>query len=436
MRTAKQRRRTAVAAGALAAGSTLAAAALAGCSADARPDPAEPTPPVLSLPRVPWEGGAEYWASFPNAEAAGWADPGFFPVVAWHNGISTGEEVQYDKSLGINTYIGMSEETPFSLFEDNGVFWIGDRLNDSFDPGSPNWVGTFLDDEVDGRFSPADGLRQLETRAAQAPPGTFRMANFTQMIISNDFPAAEAEALVNGPTDVVSMDMYWYTVPHCSLQPYRSPYLVEITQPACRTASSYGRAVQALRMRDAADGELQQLWHFVENLNGGPAEGTYSGYIQPGQVQGAVMSAVINEARGILYFNQSFSGDCMTSNVFRASQLDPAFCGQEQVQAVGEVNRQIHELAPVINTQSYEYSFGPGLDTMLKVHDGYAYVFAMAEGGMEPGTRTFVLPEGIAAGEVEVLFEDRVLTADSGGTFQDSFENEYTFHIYRLPLDR
>ena len=413
---------------------SAAAAALAGCSGDAEPAPALPSEPGLDLPRIPWEGGPDYWSRFPNAEAAGWTDPAFFPVVAWHNGISTDAEVQYDKSLGINTYIGMSEGTEFSLFEDNGVFWIGDRINDSFDPASPNWVGTFLDDEVDGRFSPADGLRQLEARAAQAPPGTFRMANFTQMIISADFPAAEAEALVNGPTDVVSMDMYWYTVPHCSLEPYRSPYLVEITRAACRTASSYGRAVQALRMRDAADGNLQQLWHFVENLNGGPAEGTYSGYVQPGQVQGAVMSAVINEARGILYFNQSFSGDCVTSNVFRASQVDPAFCGAEQVQAVAEVNRRIHELAPAINTQSYEYSFGPGLDTMLKVQDGHAYVFAMLEGGTEPGSRTFILPAGIASGEVEVLFEDRFLGVGSDGSFEDTFDHEYSFHIYRLPL--
>ncbi|MGW9402485.1 hypothetical protein ACWGQ2_00780 [Arthrobacter sp. NPDC055585] len=411
------------------------AAVLAGCTGDAQPAPAVPSGPELSLPRIPWEGGPEYWSSFPNADAAGWTDPAFFPVVAWHNGISTDEEVQYDKSLGINTYIGMSDGTPFSLFEDNGVFWIGDRLNDSFKPESPHWVGTFLDDEVDGRFSPADGLRQLQGRAGQAPPGVFKMANFTQMIISSDLPAADAEALVNGPTDVVSMDMYWYTVPHCSLEPYRSPYLVEISRQACRTASSYGRAVEALRMRDAADGELQQVWHFVENLNGGPAEGTYSGYIQPGQVQGAVMSAVINEARGILYFNQSFSGDCVSSNVFRASQMDPAFCGRAQVEAAGEVNRRIHELAPVINTQSYEYSFGPGLDTMLKVQDGQAYVFAMPEGGTEPGRRSFVLPEGITAGDVEVLFEDRVLPVDRNGVFEDSFENEYSFHIYRVPLN-
>lgn len=411
------------------------AAALTGCTSEAAAPAQEPDASAdLFLPRIPWEGGAEYWAQFSNADAAGWSDPAFFPIVSWHNGISSNEEVQYDKSLGLNTYIGLSEDTSFDLFEANDVFWIGDRLNESFNPESPHWVGTFLDDEVDGRFSPEQGLRQLEARAQTAPAGTFTMANFTQMVISQDMAARDAESLVNGPTDVVSMDMYWYTVPHCSLEPYRSPYLVEITQPACRTASSYGRSVEALRMRDAADGSLQRLWHFVENLNGGPAEGTYSGYAQPGQIQGAVMSAVINEARGILYFNQSFSGECETSNVFRASQVIPDFCGQPQIDAVREVNNRIHELAPVINTQSYEYSFGTGLDTMLKTDGTHAYVFAMPEGGSEPGERTFKLPEGTATGDVEVLFENRVLSAGGDGSFSDSFEHEYTFHIYRVPL--
>ncbi|WP_312182148.1 hypothetical protein [Arthrobacter sp.] len=388
----------------------------------------------LRLPRIPWEGGPDYWSEYDNAEAAGWSDPSFFPIVAWHNGISSSEEVQYDKSLGVNTYIGLSEDTDFRLFEENDVYWIGDGLNPTFAPDNPNWVGTFLDDEVDGRFSPQEGLRRLEARADKAPPGMFKMANFTQMVISTDMPAKDAENLVNGPTDVVSMDMYWYTIPHCSLQPYRSPYLVPISQPACRTASSYGRAVEALRMRDAADGELQPIWHFVENLNGGPAEGTFSGYAGPGPVQGAVMSAVINEARGILYFNQSFSGPCETSNVFRASQLDPGFCGRDQIQAVREVNTKIHELAPVINTQSYEYSFGTGTDTMLKTDGTYAYVFAMLDGGTEPGARSFQLPEDVRGRDVEVLFEDRMLPSDGNGSFTDSFDREYSFHIYRVPL--
>ena len=415
------------------------AVGLAGCTGGAElpgraQDLGQEQPGDLALPRIPWEGGPAYWSSYAHADAAGWSDPAFFPIVAWHNGISSNEEVQYDKSLGINTYIGLSDDTNFQLFEDNNVFWIGDAVNETFSPDSPHWVGSFLDDEVDGRFSPEEGLRRLEARADKAPAGTFKMANFTQMVISTDMAPREAENLVNGPTDVVSMDMYWYTIPHCSLEPYRSPYLVPISQPACRTASSYGRAVEALRMRDAADGSLQQIWHFVENLNGGPAEGTFSGYAGPGAVQGAVMSAIINEARGILYFNQSFSGPCETSNVFRASQLDPDFCGREQIQAVQEINGKIHSLAPVINTQSYEHRFGDGLDSMLKTDGTHAYVFAMLEGGTEPGPRTFQLPDGTAGGDIEVLFEDRTIQSDGDGKFTDSFQQEYSFHIYRVPL--
>ena len=34
-----------------------------------------------------------------------------------------------------------------------------------------------------------------------------------------------------------------------------------------------------------------------------------------------------------------------------------------------------------------------------------------------------------------MLFENRFLAAGPGGTFEDTFEHEYSFHIYRFPLD-
>lgn len=408
---------------------------LAAVRGESAPPPA-PTPDLDELARVPWEGGSAYWEQFPRADAAGWSDPGFFPVVAWFNGISTDEEARYDAAHGINTYIGMADTTPYQLFADNDLFWIGGALNDTFTPASTNWVGYFLDDEVDGRFPPEEGMRHLEEAVASTPPGGFfRYANFTQIVVGQDMPAATSEQFVNGYTDAVSVDMYWYTIPFCDWEPYRGRgYLVPIEEANCRTASSYGRTLEALRQRDAADGRLQPLWQFVENLNGGPGEGPFLGHITPGQLQGAVMNSVINEARGIVYFNQSLSGPCTGGNVFRQSQVVADYCGAAQVEAAGEVNNRIHELAPVINTQSYAYEFGSGLDTMLKTHDGHAYVFAMIDGESQPGGRTFQLPGGISGRSVEVLFEDRTLPVDAEGRFTDTFEAEYSYHVYRVEL--
>jgi hypothetical protein len=172
----------------------------------------------------------------------------------------------------------------------------------------------------------------------------------------------------------------------------------------------------------------------VENLNGGPPDAPPNSYITPGQLKGAVVNSIINEARGIAYFNQSFGGPCQSGNVFRESQTTPDFCGNAQVAAVKEVNWQIRALASVINTQSYDYSFGPNLDTMLKTKDGYAYVFAMIDGSSVPGTRTFTLPPGARADSVTVLGEQRSLPVDSSGQFRDDFAEEYSYHVYRVRL--
>src|SRR6185312_12324935 len=227
---------------------------------------------ILHLNRVPWEGGPEYWRHFSRADAAGWSRDDFFPIVAWFDSVSTDEEAAYDKSIGINTYIGMPETTPYSLFSENDLYYIGPRLNDTYTEGSSNWVGQLLGDELDGQFpEPAAGQKYMRERAEAVPRGFFKYANFTQIVIGQDISDSDAETYVNEFTDVASMDMYWYSVPYCSIEPYRDNYVVPIEQEFCRTASSYGKAVRAMRIRDAADKKIQPIWQFVENYNGGPS---------------------------------------------------------------------------------------------------------------------------------------------------------------------
>ncbi len=389
--------------------------------------------PLAGLPRIPWEGGSDYWKKFPAAAAAGWADPSFFPIVAWYNGISSDSEAQYDKSLGINTYIGMDESTPYSLFADNGMYWIGPPLNDTFTRSSKNWVGEFLDDEVDGRYPPDQGRAHLQQLSNQAKAdGRFAYTNYTQSVLTNDMSPSDANAYVNDFTDVVSVDMYWYTVPFCSDAPYRENYLVPVPQSQCRSASSYGKTIQMLRQRDATDGRLQPLWQFVENLNGGPGGQPVTAYITPDQLEGAVMSSLINEARGIVYFNQSLSGPCQAGSILRQSQVDPGFCADPQVAAMKRIDSLVKQLAPVLNSQSYAYSFGPGLQTMLKARDGAVYIFAMTDGASTPGQRTFTLPAGVAGRTVDVVDEGRTIPVSRNGVFVDRFASESSFHVYRV----
>ena len=389
--------------------------------------------PELQLPRIPWEGGPAYYKQFAKADGAGWDRASFFPVVLWFNGISTDAEARYDRTRGFNTYVGMWEGTDYALFEDNDVYWIGDGLNSTFRSTSRNWVGSFLGDEYDGGYGIEEGLGYLgEAEAANDGTGRIGYANFTQMVISEYMPTSLASQYVNDFTDVVSLDMYWYTIPFCDWMPYQDIYAASVAESTCRSASSYGRTMDSLRKRDALDGVLQPMWNFVEILNGGPGEGPFLGTITPGQLRGAVMSSVINEARGIVYFNQSLSGPCTSSGVVRQAQVEPGFCGAPQVAAASRVNNQIHRLARVINTQSYRYRFGSGLDTMLKARGKYVYIFSMVKSGTGPGSRTYRLPREVEGRKIKVLFENRSITVGADRRFTDTFDAEYSYHVYRV----
>lgn len=389
---------------------------------------------ALGLPLIPWEGGPSYWKNFAKANDAGWSDPGFFPIVAWYDSVSSMEEIGFDKAQGINTYIGMPDTLDAKMLDESGVYWIGGRLNDTFTAGTPSWVGYILDDEVDGRFTPKSGREHLQSIKEDVPEGLFSYANFTYMVLENDMKKSDSESYVNNFTDAVSVDKYWYSIPHCSNIPYRDVSLVPISQVSCRSSSSYGKTMDALRLRDASDGKLQPMWQFIENMGGTDNEAAFKNYIQPNQIQGAVMNSIIHEARGILYFNQSLAGPCKGSNVFRLAQVLPNFCGAEQVKAIKKVNSQVHKLAPVINTQSLLFQFGDGIDSMLKVDDDYAYIFAMIDADTEPGKRIFTLPNGISGKKAEVLFESRTLKIDAGLNFSDDFNDEFTYHIYKVKI--
>jgi hypothetical protein len=397
------------------------------------PPPVDPNTPILNLPRVPWEGGPQYWQQFPDAAARGWTDPNFFPIAIWWCVFETDAQVQWDKAHGINTYVVTNSSLPNSaaLMDRNGMSWVGGQL-----PGMtrqhPAWVGDFFDDEVDGRYEPGPGQAYLQSLADKLPDHRkFRYTNYTSMVISW-LSKADAEKYVNAYTDAVSLDMYWYTVGYCDReQIHGDVYLTNFTKTDCRTASNYGKSITSLRVRDAADGKRQSIWSFVENVpqNIEIANAPYS----PGQLKGATMASIIHEARGIIWFNNGF-GDVPTNtgNAIRTAQTNPSWAGAPLIAAMGEVNNQIKRLAPVLNTQSYEWSFATNTDTMLKVHNGAAYIFAMTKDG-GTGSRTFTLPAGVTGSTVEVVDENRSLTV-TGGKFADTFAAEYSYHVYKIAL--
>ncbi|MEV7663494.1 hypothetical protein, partial [Paenarthrobacter sp. NPDC089316] len=408
------------------------------------PTPTPTTPPttgtLANLARVPWDGGPSYWKKFPKADAAGWDDPAFLPIVVWYGAPGSDAQLKYDKALGINTYAQGNPATPSAGITANGMFTL-------FSPSDApaNWanqVGTLLDDEVDGRFDTASGLAHMRELAAQFDPaktGRFTYSNWTSGILTYDRSMGFSTDYYN-TANVNSVDQYFYAVPQCDWGDnqlrWRTPAgQSPIVTANCRTASSYGKIISLQEEVNAARNVQAPIWALPTVVSTGGSTGGYR-QLTPEQTKAQVWASIIHEARGIVWFSQSPDqqniNDCISGDAFADARLKATPCLKDQVAAAGAVNNEIKALAPVINTQSYVWNFGDGIDSMLKANDGSAYIFAMGKDGTT-GSRTFTLPAGITGTQVEVVGENRTIAVQNGA-FTDSFANEYTHHVYKITI--
>jgi uncharacterized protein DUF4082 len=394
----------------------------------------------LGLPRVPWEGGPSYYSKFATSKTAGWDKPGFFPIGVWFEGVNSQADIDRDKAVGLNTYVMLTDGSKLDLVARNGMhamttesrtdtgaettaFIINDEVDMWGGAGDGTWTGKYPGEGdicTAGKSCGYDVMKRLSDRL---PAGGDRMryANFGKgvMFWQSD---GEAAKFVNQYTSVVSNDIYWYTDPNVCTSSSEGPSL-GLTSATCRRAANYGLTMDTMRKADGADGTRQPVYAFVEV--GHPFTEGDSPTINADQIAGAVVNSLIHEARGVLYFNHNFGGSCISQHVLRDS------CGAAVRPAVGELNARITGLAPVLNTQSYQWTFNAKLDTMLKASDGSFYVFAMPGRSGGTGQQKLTLPAGLSAAKAEVLYENRSVPI-SGGAFTDTFDKEFSYHIYKI----
>ena len=146
----------------------------------------------------------------------------------------------------------------------------------------------------------------------------------------------------------------------------------------------------------------------------------------PAQVRSEVWMSLIHGSQGLVYFVHQFK-----PNFIEAGLLADA----EMASAVGEINRQIRDLAAVLNGPTLADAVGVTssagnvpVDVLVKRHEQATYVFAAAMRN-GPTTATFTCRER-GTTRAEVLGENRTL-ALTEGAFSDGFE-PYAVHLYRL----
>ena len=147
----------------------------------------------------------------------------------------------------------------------------------------------------------------------------------------------------------------------------------------------------------------------------------------PAQIKSEVWMALIHGAAGIQYFCHRFSPTFSETDC-----LDDATTAA----GIADINAQVTELAPVLNTQSVGNGVGvvssdasQPVDVMLKRADGASYLFAVQMRGGST-TATFTLRDFSARATAEVLGEERSIDVIEG-MFEDDFTS-YGVHLYRI----
>ncbi len=150
----------------------------------------------------------------------------------------------------------------------------------------------------------------------------------------------------------------------------------------------------------------------------------------PHEVRAEVWMSLIHGSRGIIYFAHQFKPTFIEAGLLADSKM---------LFTVTSINRQITQLAPVLNSPTMTNTVGvhssnpaAPIATMIKEHDGYTYIFAVLMRPLDTEVE-FELKghsENPTTSKVEVLDEYRTVFMKER-KFTDQF-GPWAVHLYRV----
>jgi hypothetical protein len=375
------------------------------------------SPPAAGVTLRDVDGGTGYYGQWTTNSVP--TDTSFFPVGVW---METGWNAGFLTGLGINMIINPVEGPGAGIIniaalDDEADMWGG--------PGDAPWTGNYPGQgDICVPVSAKCGYTVQRQGAASHPASDLLYANYGKGVLFWE-TRDEAARFVNEFQDVTSIDEYWFTDPHVCIPSQGGAFLGvnrDLTPAECRLAANYGKTVDWNRAL-LSPARSEPVWAFVEL--GHPFTEADAPTITPAQARAAVWSSLIHEARGILYFNHSFGGSCVSHHVLTD-------CGAPMRTAVSAVNAQIRSLAPVLNGPNVDglVTVTGRVDVLAKKSGADMYLLA---GSAQPGAQTATVR--LACGAVasaEVIGESRTVPVVDG-RFSDGFADGNAVHIYKIP---
>jgi hypothetical protein len=400
--------------------------------------PAGTLPPGVTLRDI--DGGQAYFRQWSNSFPT---DPAFFPLAVWNQplgltpdgGFDPGQADRY-AALGINGIVGFYNRRSDGVLNYlrskgmwaidrplateaaardvlNGYLWFDEADGNDRCDDIPAGIQVPCTPTAQGR-TPATAIQQVTQALHRLDPTRPVYGQYTKPVaLGSGLSDAQAAAYVNA-VDIVSFDYYTVTD---GWEP-----------PATNVPWGQYDAVQNVRK---LAGYGKPVWPFIEaNL---PFEKSqWSGVTPtPGIVTVEAWHAIIAGARGIQFFDHNFCVGCGPYPASSNTLVDTSGAFGPLQQAVRTFNRQVSDLAPVLNAPFAEgYATHSGaLNVMTKYYQGHFYVFAAPRSASSQSV-TFRLAGG-GSHTLTALNEGRTLTA-TNGAFTDTFTDATTVHIYRV----
>jgi hypothetical protein len=367
------------------------------------------------------DGGTNYWSKFTGPTFP--TSPSFFPIGVWYEGTSTADQVAFDSATGLNTYMRLITDSRLDLIRAGGMFACLHPDDLSMPNRGTETTSYMTEDEPDmipGWWGAptAQQMTDEQNRLAGLPKdGRPVYANVGLGILSCDDGDADAQKYVR-LHDFISADQYFYTESTYEMCRTIGQGTNRLTDEQARRGRNYGIVVERMR---AFMGYTKPVWGFVEA--GAPSSSTGI-EITPAQIRAAIWHCIIGGARGILFFNHSFSGANQSQHVLREAHYAPV---RAQVQAETAIIRQ---LTPALNGPDALglVTASTGVKAAAKWNGGAPVVIA---GNTDHTARTGTFTLAGLWSSVTVVGENRTIPV-AGGTFTDSFPAETTIHVYQV----
>jgi hypothetical protein len=352
-------------------------------------------------------------ASFPP-------EAGFFPIAVW---MQSPDNAEAYAALGINTYVaiaGRLDDEATAKFAKAGIRVVVGQRRRGAPPIENTTIAAWMHGDEPDNAQPAEGggwgpaippariIANYEAIKAKDPSRPV-LLNLGQQVANDEWYGRGCE-ITDYPEyvkacDIVSFDVY----PVVGIdKPDGEDYLWYVAKGLDRL------------QRWTGGGKI--IWNCIECTHIGNAQKKAT----PAQVKAEVWMSLIHGSRGLIYFVHQFEPGFVEAGLL----ADP-----EMSAAVREINRQISELAPVLNSPTIPdgavvTTSNPlvPIDLMAKQHHGATYILAVGMRNAEANGR-FRIP-ALPEGKVEVLGEDRTLDVHEH-EFRDAFA-PYAVHLYKV----